>query len=150
MPALPGNRNREAQGSPDAAGRWLLLVYRVPAEPSRLRAAVWRRIKNLGAIYLQSSAAALPASTAAEQAFRKLRSEIIDMSGTAILLWCEVLAGQTDVVEQFQAARDGEYEEIVDKCADFIAGIEKERAAGHFSFAELEENEVDLIKCGTG
>jgi len=39
---------------------WLLLVYRVPPEPSRLRSAVWRRLKSLGAIYLQNSAAALP------------------------------------------------------------------------------------------
>ena len=42
---------------------WLLLIYRVPSEPTRLRAAVWRRLKSLGAIYLQNSAAALPART---------------------------------------------------------------------------------------
>jgi hypothetical protein len=130
-------------------GRWLLLVYRVPSEPSRLRATVWRRIKSLGAIYLQSSAAALPASTAAERALRRLRSEILDMSGTAVLLSCEVLAGEADVRSQFQAARDDEYEEIVDKCADFIAGIDKEYTDSHFSYAELEENEVDLVKLRT-
>jgi hypothetical protein len=130
-------------------GRWLLLVYRVPSEPSRLRATVWRRIKSLGAIYLQSSAAALPASTAAERAMRRLRSEILDMSGTAVLLSCEVLAGEADVRSQFQAARDDEYEEIVDKCADFIAGIDKEYIESHFSYAELEENEVDLVKLRT-
>jgi hypothetical protein len=130
-------------------GRWLLLVYRVPSEPSRLRATVWRRIKSLGAIYLQSSAAALPAGTAAERALRKLRSEIIDMAGTAALLSCEVLAGEADIRAQFQHARNDEYEEIVDKCADFIAGIDKEYREAHFSYAELEENEVDLVKLRT-
>ena len=130
-------------------GRWLLLVYRVPSEPSRLRATVWRRIKSLGAIYLQSSAAALPASTAAERALRKLRSEILDMSGTAVLLSCEVLAGESDIRAQFQHARDDEYEEIVDKCADFVAGIDKEYRENHFSYAELEENEVDFVKLRT-
>jgi hypothetical protein len=130
-------------------GRWLLLVYRVPSEPSRLRATVWRRIKSLGAIYLQSSAAALPASTAAERALRKLRSEILDMSGTAMLLSCEVLAGESDIRSQFQRARDDEYEEIVDKCADFMAGIDKEYRENHFSYAELEENEVDFVKLRT-
>jgi hypothetical protein len=127
-------------------GRWLLLIYRVPSEPSRLRATVWRRIKSLGAIYLQNSAAALPASVAAERSLRKLRSEILDMSGTAVLLSCEVLAGEADVRAAFQAARDDEYEEIVDKCADFIAGVNKEYVENHFSYAELEENEVDLVK----
>jgi hypothetical protein len=137
--------SQAAPGVPPPAG-WLLLIYRVPSEPSRLRATVWRRIKSLGAIYLQSSAAALPASTSAERALRKLRSEILDMSGSAVLLSCDVLAGEADVLAQFQAARDDEYEEIVDKCADFIVGIDKEYREKHFSYAELEENEVDLVK----
>ena len=128
---------------------WLLLVYRVPSEPSRLRATVWRRIKSLGAIYLQSSAAALPAGVTAERALRRLRSEILDMSGTAVLLSCDVLAGEADIRAQFQAARNDEYEEIVDKCNDFIAGVDKEYSDNHFSFAELEENEVDLVKLRT-
>jgi hypothetical protein len=130
----------------EGSSGWLLLIYRVPSEPSRLRATVWRRIKSLGAIYLQSSAAALPASVAAERALRKLRSEILDMSGSAVLLSCSVLAGEQEVRSAFQAARDDEYEEIVDKCQDFLAGLRKEYAENHFSYAELEENEVDLVK----
>jgi hypothetical protein len=130
---------RPAQG-------WLLLIYRVPSEPTRLRATVWRRIKSLGAIYLQNSAAALPASVAAERALRKLRSEILDMAGTAVLLSCSVLAGEDWVKDSFQAARDDEYEEIVDKCQDFLGQVDKEYAENHFTYAELEENEVDLVK----
>ena len=149
-PAGPAVPDEAADpGSAPSPSGWLVLVYRVPSEPTRLRAAVWRRIKSLGAIYLQSSVAALPASSAAERALRKLRSEIADMSGTAILLSCEVLAGQADILAQFQAARNDEYEEIVDKCGDFIAGIDKEYAESHFSYAELEENEVDLVKLRT-
>ena len=128
------------------AENWLLLVYRVPPEPTRLRAAVWRRIKSLGAIYLQSSAAALPASSGAERALRKLRREIIEMSGTAALLSCRVLAGEPEVRAAFQAARDDEYEEVVDRCEDFLGQLQKEYDAHHFTYAELEENEVDLVK----
>ncbi len=125
---------------------WLLLIYRVPSEPTRLRAAVWRRLKSLGAIYLQNSAAALPANAATERALRKLRREIIDMSGTAVLLSCSVLAGESDVHKAFQAARNDEYEEIVDRCQDFLQQVQKEYAENHFTYAELEENEVDLVK----
>jgi DNA-binding transcriptional regulator PaaX len=128
------------------AGGWLLLVYRVPSEPTRLRAAVWRRLKSLGAIYLQNSAAALPATVGAERALRKLRSEILAMPGSAVLLSCSVLAGEPEIRKQFQAARDDEYAEIVDKCEDFLAQVQKEYAAEHFTYAELEENEVDLVK----
>ncbi len=145
---------RDNAGVPDSdrtqssggQGGWLLLVYRIPSEPTRLRSTVWRRLKSLGAIYLQNSAAALPASLAAERALRKLRSEILDMSGTAVLLSCSALAGEQDIRAAFQAARDDEYEEIVDKCHDFLAGLKKEYAADHFTYAELEENEVDLVK----
>ncbi len=138
--------NNDPMGDLEADPGWLLLIYRVPSEPSRLRSAVWRRLKRLGAIYLQNSAAALPASSGAERALRKLRSEIQAMNGTAVLLSCSVLAGEQHVMAAFQAARDDEYEEIVDKCQDFLAEVEKEYAAGHFTFAELEENEVDLVK----
>src|SRR5258708_25762638 len=125
---------------------WLLLVYRVPSEPTRLRAAVWRRLKSLGAIYLQNSAAALRGSSDAERALRKLRREILDMSGTAVLLSCSVLEGEHGVMAAFQAARDDEYAEIVDKCEDFLGQVRKEYVADHFTYAELEENEVDLVK----
>jgi len=125
---------------------WLLLVYRVPSEPTRLRATVWRRLKGLGAIYLQNSVAALPAGHAAERALRLLRREILDTTGTASLLACSAIAGETEIRAAFQAARDDEYAEIVDKCQDFLGGLRKEYRAEHFTYAELEENDEDLIK----
>jgi hypothetical protein len=125
---------------------WLVLIYRVPPEPTRLRATVWRRIKSLGAIYLQNSVAALPATPATERALRKLRREILDMQGTAVLISAAVLAGETEVRNSFQAARNDEYEEIVDRCQDFLQQVQKEYTANHYSYAELEENEVDLVK----
>jgi hypothetical protein len=133
-------------GGEGAGPGWLLLIYRVPPEPTRLRSTVWRRIKALGAIYLQNSVAALPASTASERALRKLRREITEMSGTAMLMSCSVLAGEAEVRASFQAARNDEYEEIVDKCEDFLTGVQKEYHENHFTYAELEENEVDLVK----
>jgi hypothetical protein len=138
--------NDQVAENDDAGPGWLVLIYRVPSEPTRLRSTVWRRIKSLGAIYLQNSAAALPASTSAERALRKLRREILDMSGTAVLMSCTMLSGDQEVRAQFQAARNDEYEEIVDKCEDFLQQVQKEYDADHFTYAELEENEVDLVK----
>lgn len=140
--SAPDAEHAESTGGPG----WLLLIYRIPSEPTRLRAAAWRRIKGLGAIYLQNSVAALPASPASERAFRKLRHEIVEMSGTAVVISATVLVGEADVRAAFQAARDDEYEEIVDKCQDFMAQLDKEYRAEHFTYAELEENEEDLVK----
>jgi hypothetical protein len=125
---------------------WHVLIYRIPSEPTRLRATVWRRLKGLGAVYLQNSVAALPASTNSERALRRLRHEISEMSGTAVLMLSTVLVGEGTVMGIYQAARSEEYEEILDRCRDFLAGLEKEYAANHFTYAELEENEVDFTK----
>lgn len=125
---------------------WLVLVYRVPSEPSRLRATIWRRLKGLGALYLQNSVATLPASSAAERALRTLRKEVLDMGGTASVLSSDVIAGANDVVAAYNAARDDEYEEILDKCEDFKKQVQKEFTENHFTYAELEENEEDLNK----
>lgn len=125
---------------------WIVLVYRVPSEPTRLRATVWRRLKALGAIYLQNSVAALPDDVASERALRKLRHEIVEMNGTAALLRSEVLAGDASVIGVFQEARTDEYEEIIDRCQGFLRELEKEYVEEHFTYAELEENEVDYTK----
>jgi hypothetical protein len=126
--------------------QWILLLYRIPSEPTRLRAGVWRKIKGLGAIYLQNSVAALPASPSAERAFRALRAEIGEMGGSAYVFDSAVLAGQAHLVEVWNAARDDEYEEILDRCEDFLRQVRKEYDANHFTYAELEENDVDLVK----
>jgi hypothetical protein len=137
----------ETPAAVDSAGPgWLLLIYRVPPEPTRLRSTVWRRIKSLGAIYLQNSVAALPASPANERSLRKLRREIVDMSGTAILLTATALAGESEVRGSFVTARNEEYAEIIDKCEDFLRQVQKEYDENHFTYAELEENEEDLVK----
>ena len=70
-------------------------------------------------------------------------------SGTAVLMSAAVLAGEADVRAAFQAARNDEYEEIVDKCHDFLQQVQKEYDENHFTYAELEENEVDLVKLRT-
>lgn len=143
-PQVPG-ADEEAPAA-SAGQTWLVLVYRIQSEPTRLRAAVWRRLKTLGAIYLQAGTAAMPYDAASERALRRLHLEILNMSGTSILLRCQALSGETEAIDAFNTARSDEYDEIINKCEGFLRQIEREHAAEHFSFAELEENEVDLVK----
>lgn len=125
---------------------WLLLMYRVPSEPTRLRATVWRRLKSAGAVYLANSVAALPDSGDAERTLRAVRAEVEQLGGSGQLLRAEALVGQADVVAAFNAARDAEYAEVLSRCADFQAELDKETRAEKFTYAELEENEEDLAK----
>jgi hypothetical protein len=34
---------------------WLILIYKIPPEPSRLRAGIWRKLKAAGAIYCRTA-----------------------------------------------------------------------------------------------
>jgi hypothetical protein len=68
------------------------------------------------------------------------------MSGSSILFRCETLAGEAGLIDAFNAARADEYDEVVRKCRAFVSQMEREHESGHFTFAELEENEVDLVK----
>lgn len=70
------------------------------------------------------------------------------MAGESVILETVALdQGQEDqVMARFKADRDQQYEEFLDKCKDFEAEIAKETAAKHFTYAELEENDVDLKK----
>jgi hypothetical protein len=129
-----------------SADQWLVLVYRIPSEPTRLRAGVWRKLKGLGAVYIQNAAAALPATPGNERPLRALRAEIQEMDGVAYLFDAALLAGRDQLLELFNAGRNDEYEEIIDRCNDFNAQVHKEYDEDHFTYAELEENEVDLVK----
>lgn len=125
---------------------WLLLVYRVPSEPTRLRATVWRRVKALGAVYLQNSVVVLPDSPGHERAFRALGEEIVTMGGTTQVLRSSALAGEADIITTLNSARDEEYTEVVGRCADFLTEIDTETARQKFTYAELEEEDEDLTK----
>lgn len=125
---------------------WLLLVYKVPSEPTRYRASIWRKIKAIGAVYLQNSACVLPVNLRTERQFRQLRREIEGYGGEGYLIKGAFLGNEQQVVDMFNSARDEEYQEIVDRCRDFFKEIDKEIERKHFTYAELEENEEDLEK----
>ncbi len=55
-------------------------------------------------------------------------------------------AQQEKVVARFKADRDEQYREFLGRCADFEAEIAKEVAINKFTYAELEEEDIDLRK----
>ena len=130
---------------------WLLLTYKVPADPPRRRVALWRKLKGMGAVYLQNGVCLLPRTDDHRRALKIIENEIADMSGEAVLLETVGLdkAQGEKVVTRFRADRDEEYREFLGRVADFEAEIAKETAARHFTYAELEENDEDLKKLRT-
>lgn len=127
---------------------WLVFFPQTPATPSSLRVLVWRRLQQAGAINLQSGAWMLPQTREQEQALFTLLTEMEQQGGSGFFLEAKAPteAIQADLMKRFQAERASEYQEFGERCQEFLAEVEKETHAHKFTFAELEENEQDLLK----
>jgi hypothetical protein len=95
---------------------WLLLIYKVPNEPSARRVYVWRKLKGLGAILIHDAAWVLPSTPRTREKLQWLATEIKDMEGGEAMLWeaQQVFTGQDDnLVQQFAEQVDALYREIL-------------------------------------
>jgi hypothetical protein len=105
---------------------WVLLVYKIPREPTSSRAAIWRKLKRLGAVLLHDAVWVLPATAWTREQFQWLTVEISELGGEAYLWESHLLLnGQAEMlVQQFQSRVDAAYQEIL---------------------SELEQEETDLV-----
>ncbi len=127
---------------------WLLFTYKTPQEPSRIRVSLWRRLKAMGAVYLQNGVCLLPKTDEHARRPKILENDLIESGGEALILETVALdrVQEEKVIARFKADRDEEYREFIKKCEDFEQEIARETQAAHFSYAELEENNVDFKK----
>lgn len=102
--------------------RWLLLIYRIPREPSRHRVAVWRKLKALGALYLQDGVAVLPEDVVTREQLEWLQLRVREAGGDATLWEASpnTLAEDKKLAESFRYSREEAYEYV-------IAGTERIR-----------------------
>jgi hypothetical protein len=128
--------------------KWIILAYTLPPEPSRKRVAVWRRLRKLGAVYMNEGFWFLPSSPALLAAIEEVSTGIRNEGGTASSFEAScITAPENDVLlERFTEARRAEYEEVARQCDRFLGHLERARESGEFSFAKTEEFEEDLEK----
>jgi hypothetical protein len=128
--------------------QWLVFFPQTPATPSSLRVLVWRRLQQAGAINLQAGAWMLPHALEQERILKTLIAELEQQGGSGFFL--EAVAPkariQADLIERFQGERNKEYQEFGERCQEFLQELEKETHGHKFTFAELEENEQDLLR----
>ncbi len=105
---------------------WVLLVYKIPREPTSSRALVWRKLKRLGAMLVHDAVWVLPATPWTREQFQWLTVEIGELGGEAYLWESRLLLnGQAEaLIQQFQARVEVVYQEIL---------------------AELEQEDADLV-----
>jgi len=127
---------------------WLLLTYKVPAEPGARRIALWRKLKGMGAVYLQNGVCLLPKTDDHVRRLKMLENDVAAISGECVILETVALdrTQEEKVVARFKADRDDQYREFLQRCADFEREVNKEIAINKFTYAELEEEDADLRK----
>jgi ChrB-like protein len=109
------------------APSWVLLVYKIPREPTSSRAMIWRKLKRLGALLLHDAVWVLPSTPWTREQFQWLAVEIGELEGEAYLWESHLLLnGQAEaLVQQFQTRVEGAYQEILDEVerdeADLVA-----------------------------
>jgi hypothetical protein len=151
VPARSGRQSEAESGrhtQRELSTTWLLLIYTVPAQPSRKRATVWREIKKLGAVYLRDGVCVLPEQAATMASLRSLANRIEEMDGQACLVeGAQLDAKRIEALEaEFRAGRAEEYAEIGREAEQLLAHIARETEHREFTYAELEELEQDLGK----
>lgn len=112
------------------ASTWLLCSYRLPREPSRLRLAVWRRLKRVGAVMVHDGLWVLPNDARTREHFEWLAEEIEEKGGSVMLWEARSLPGGQDsaVVLKFRAEAEERYAGIA-YAARKLAATGKRRGA---------------------
>src|SRR4051794_32782725 len=98
-------------------GRWVLLAYRIPREPSTPRIAVWRKLERLGVARLGDGLVALPADARTREHLDWLAEEILEVGGSATIWLAQPASGRAEreLAAAMAAARAAEYTRVIDE-----------------------------------
>jgi hypothetical protein len=125
---------------------WIVIIYRLPAEPSRHRVAVWRELRKTGAVSLQQATWAIPARPLLIEGIDRAAELVARADGEATVFEAtpreEAQAGRLE--ELYTEAREAEWREFLSECDKFEREIAKEISKRKFILAELDEEEQSM------
>ena len=132
-------------------GPWLLVTVSSAGAGDSLRVAIWRKLRSLGALYLQQSVCVLPARPDVEREIRRLVARVRARGGAArvLRLTFDDPDEEAQLVSELQAARDDEYGEVLERIPAFLDELRTERARDRATSEEVEESEADLERFRT-
>jgi hypothetical protein len=121
--------------------RWVGLTYSLPSgSSSSPRVAVWRRLRQLGAISPAGSLHLLPQSEESQEAFDWLAQEIREAGGEALVLRIDPLEAEAEerLIEVSRGARAEEYRHIAAEAGE--AAQAGRAGAGREDRADLRDH----------
>ena len=124
---------------------WRVLTYRLSGDQSRHRVAVWRELRRVGAVALQSATWAVPTGDRFDEGLERATALVKRSGGQALCF--EVSASEETVaaVETlYTAEREAEWVELCSECDKAEAELHREIEKEKFTLAELDEEEQNL------
>ncbi len=121
---------------------WRILTYRLAAEQSRHRVAVWRELRRAGALALQAATWAVPTGGRFDEGMTKALA-LVERAGGQAMVFDVVPAepGAAALEEMYTAEREAEWVEFCSECDKAEAELHGEIAKEKFTLAELDEEE---------
>jgi hypothetical protein len=132
----------------NSAPEWLVLTYSLPAEPSRFRVSIWRRLRKLGAVYMNDGYWVTPNTEVLAADIAAVMREVQSFGGTASAFVSRDLdpAQAERLRGQFLEARNEEYSELQGQYEKFVLHVDHARQTRRLTFAEVEELEEEIAK----
>jgi hypothetical protein len=96
--------------------QWVMLVYRLPRDPSTPRITLWRKLRRLGVVQVVDGVVALPLDSRNREQLEWLADEVIEAGGDAsIWISAPATAGQERALAASMAERIAtEYRSIIE------------------------------------
>ena len=131
------------------ARNWLLIAVSTPRDGnSTLRVYAWRKLRGLGAHYLQQSVCLLPATPKTTRAVTRLVTRLRAEGGQGDMLRIRLTDADQEaaVIDAIRRERTDEYGEVVERTRQFHEELQLERRRGRATYTEFEESDADLAR----
>ena len=126
--------------------QWIGISYLIPANPSKGRVFIWRKLKALGAEIIKPGLAVLPNNSANIRKLNDLKLKIDSFKGQSSLIEFDFYDdGENKLLhKKFALSDENKYETIVEQCENIIDLIKSEK--DEEKRQELENKLLSKIK----
>lgn len=128
---------------------WRVVTYRLGRQQSRHRVGVWRELRRVGAVALQSATWAIPVGDHFDEGLAKAVSLVERGDGQVLVFDVTPSDASAVTLEQlYTAEREAEWVEFCSECDKALIELRGEFAKEKFTLAELDEEEhnVDRLR----
>lgn len=125
---------------------WRILTYRLPSDGvSSQRVAVWRELRRVGAVALQSATWAVPVGDGFDEGLDRAVRLVRRADGHALVVDVDPASRSLGELEAlYSGERDEEWAEFAAECDKAISELAGEVEKEKFTLAELDEEEHNI------